>query len=454
MAQILNLLMLFTSLAGLTVLLTRKSRRTRWLALLGTFAVWAVLLVIAQFTGVKPDDMFSFLSRFLITAGTYAVLSLGLNIQWGYTGLFNIGVAGFFGVGAYVSAILVQDPAKMAVGTGLEGFFAYYFNMPFVVGLLGAMVASGITAVVVGIATLRLRADYLAIATLGIAEILRLVSANERGLTEGNRGIPNLPQPLHECLVRDLSVTAQTPCEFSLFGTSVQMPFAPFLDPAYYNWFYLLIVLGVIFLVFLALERVARSPWGRVLRAVREDEDAALSLGKNTFQFKLQSLVVGAVIMGAAGSLWAHSVKFVDPQIFDAVSRTFLVWVMLIVGGTGNNRGVILGAFIMWGIWSTADFINYILPPTLQTPIGRIDVGAQLLGPLRVMAIVVVLELILLFRPRGLLGEERVTSTMIEPQAMVLPEPELEPGPAPTPTGGDATGDPEREPHDDPEREE
>jgi hypothetical protein len=112
----------------------------------------------------------------------------------------------------------------------------------------------------------------------------------------------------------------------------------------------------------------------------------------------------------------------------------------------------------MWGIWSTADFINYILPPTLQTPIGRIDVGAQLLGPLRVMAIVVVLELILLFRPRGLLGEERVTSTMIEPQEMVSPEPEpeLKPAPAPTPTGGDATGDPERkrEPQDDAEQEE
>ncbi len=430
MAQILNLLMMISSIAGLALLLTRRSPRSRWAAFGGTLGVWAVLLIIASFTGVPPDDMFSFLSRFLITAGTYAVLTLGLNIQWGYTGLFNIGVAGFFGVGAYVSAILVQDPAKMAVGAGLEGFFAHYFNQPFLVGLLGAMVASGITAVIVGFATLRLRADYLAIATIGIAEILRLIATNERGLTEGNRGIPNIPQPLHDCLVKDLTATVQTPCEFSLWGLKVQMPFPPFLDPAYYNWFYLLVVLGVIALVFLALERIARSPWGRVLRAVREDEDAALSLGKNTFRFKMQALVVGAMIMGAAGSLWTHSIRFVDPQIFDAISRTFLVWVMLIVGGTGNNRGAILGAFLMWGVWSMADFLNYILPQRLETPLGKIDVAAQLLGPLRVMAIVVVLELILLFRPRGLLGEERVTSTMIEP-AVETPTPKPRPEPEP-----------------------
>ena len=425
MAQIFALLLMLSSLAGLWILLTRKSRRTRWAALLGTFAVWALLLVGAQATGVPPDRMFSFLSAFLIIAGIYAVLTLGLNIQWGYTGLFNIGVAGFFGVGAYVSTILVQDPAKMAVGAGLEGFFAHYFNQPFLVGFVAAMAASGLTALVVGFATLRLRADYLAIATIGIAEILRLIAANERGLTEGNRGIPNIPQPLHECIV--IPVRESPPC--TLLGIEIPR----FLEPAQYNWFYLVLVLGVIFLAFLALERIARSPWGRSLRAIREDEDAALALGKNTFRFKLQAFIVGAVIMGAAGSLWAHFVKFVDPQIFDAISRTFLVWVMLIVGGTGNNRGVILGAFIMWGIWSGTNFLNDVLPPTLETPIGRIDVAAQLFGPLRIMAIVIILELILLFRPRGLLGEERVTSTMIEPSAVPTKPEEPVSAPAPAP---------------------
>jgi branched-chain amino acid transport system permease protein len=151
-----------------------------------------------------------------------------------------------------------------------------------------------------------------------------------------------------------------------------------------------------------------------VLRAVREDEAATSSLGKNIFGFKLQALVVGAIIMGASGSLWAHFVKFIDPQIFDPVTGTFLAWVMLIVGGTGNNRGALLGAFVIWGIWSATNFLNDILPPVLDTPLGKINVAAQLFGPIRIIAIAVMLELILLFRPRGILGEERQTSVMIE----------------------------------------
>jgi len=409
MAEIISLLLMLSALVGLSLLLTRKTRAKRAIIFWGTLGVWVVLLLIGEWGGVPSDRMYSFLTSFLIGAGIYSVLTLGLNVQWGYTGLFNIGVAGFFGVGAYVSTILVQDPAKMSLGSGLGGFQAHYFNLPFLVGLLGAMGVAGLTAVVVGFATLRLRTDYLAIATIGISEILRLIVSNEPQLTEGTRGIPNIPQPFHQCIVHDIRLKA--PCE--LFGWQ----FPQFLDPAYYNWFYLLVVLAVIFVAFLSLERISRSPWGRALRAIREDEDAAQSLGKNNFRFKMQSLIVGAVIMGAAGSLWAHFVKFVSPEIFDPVSRTFLIWVMLIVGGTGNNRGAILGAFVMWGVWVSTSFLNNVLPATLNTPLGNIDVAAQLFGPLRVMAIVVILELILLYRPRGLLGEEKTTSTMHESKA-------------------------------------
>lgn len=404
MAEIIALFLMLSALVGLALLLTRKTQRARIAVLFATFSVWALLLLIAQLSGVPPDNMFSFLTSFLIGAGIYAVLTLGLNVQWGYTGLFNIGVAGFFGVGAYVSTILIQDPATMSLGSGLAGFQAHYFNMPYLVGLSGAMVAAGVTAIVVGFATLRLRMDYLAIATIGISEILRLIVSNESALTEGTRGIPNIPQPLHQCLVQAIRPRPQ--CE--IFG--LQIP--QFLDPAHYNWFYLIVVVGIILLSFLALERISRSPWGRTLRAIREDEDAAQSLGKNSFRFKMQSLIVGAVIMGAAGSLWAHFVKFVSPEIFDPVSRTFLVWVMLIVGGTGNNRGAILGAFVMWGVWVSTSFLSNILPATLHLPFGEINVASQLFGPLRVMTIVVILELILLYRPRGLLGEEKHTSTM------------------------------------------
>ena len=405
MAQILNLLMLLATLGGLYVLLTRKSAGPRWGALGATAAIWVTLLLIGSGTGVAPSNMISFMSGFLIIAGIYSISSLGLNMHWGYTGLFNLGVAGFFGVGAYVSALLVQSPENLSTTGGtLGGFVATYFGMPFLVGLAGAMIGAGLVALIVGYATLRLRADYLAIATVGIAEVIRIVATNERWLTEANRGIPNIPQPLRQCLV----IGSGEPC--SILGISLPQ----FLPSASYNWFYLLLVVLVIVLAFLALQRIANAPWGRVLRSVREDEDASMALGKHTFGFKLQSFVVGAVIMGAAGSLFAHFVRFINPEIFDPVSRTFLVWVMLIVGGTGNNRGAILGAFLMWGVYSATNFLNQVLPSTLMTPWGSIDVASQLFGPIRIMAIVLILELILLYRPRGLLGEEKATSTLIE----------------------------------------
>lgn len=409
MASIIALLLMLTSLAGLYIMLTRKNKRLVTVAFISTLIIGGIILWVGTLLNVPPSNMVSFLSIFLINAGTFAILCLGLNIQWGYTGLFNIGVAGFFGVGAYVSTILVQDPTLMSVGEGLEGFSANYFNMPFWVGLLGAMAVSGIIAIIVGFATLRLRTDYLAIATIGISEILRLIVSNEPGLTEGTRGIPNIPQPFNQCIVNNPNAP-KPPCEF--FG----FEFPQFLHPAAYNWFYLVLILAIILIIFIALERVSRSPWGRTLRAIREDEDAAQSLGKNNFAFKMQSLIMGAIIMGAAGSLYAHFIKFVSPEIFDPVQRTFLVWVMLIVGGTGNNRGAILGAFVMWGVWVSTSFLANVIPPTIHAPFGDIDVAAQLFGPLRVMAIVVILELILLYRPRGLLGEEKHTSTMHTPK--------------------------------------
>ncbi len=405
--QFMSLRIQIVTLVGLYFLFTERTRSARWAALGGGLAAQVTLFLLSAFQGVAGDMISSWVTYVLLSS-IFALASLGLNVQWGYTGLFNIGVAGFFGVGAYVSAIVVQDPQNLAVGSGLEGFFGHYFNQPFLIGLLAAMAASAVLAVIVGFATLRLRIDYLAIATIGIAETLRIFSTNERTITEGTRGIPNIPQPLFDCLVRQNP--ANPLCQLPLLGVEIPQ----FLNPAQYSWFYALIVIAVLIVGFLALERISRSPWGRVLRAVREDEDAASSLGKNVFRFKMQSLIIGAVIMAAAGSLTTHFFRFVDPQIFDAVERTFLVWVMLIVGGTGNNRGAILGAFIMWFVWNTPQNLNDVLPATLDTPLGKLNVAAQLFGPIRIIAIVIVLELILLYRPRGILGEERLTSTMIE----------------------------------------
>lgn len=384
-ALIILLLKVLAVLALYFVFLRQSSRSAKvaafvvFLALLGGLLGWGLA------TGAGVNALINSLVFFIIQAGLFALLTLALNVHWGYTGLFNIGVAGFFAVGGYVSAILVHPPT---ISTGFSAFLAPYQGLPFGVGLVAAMVASGLIALLVGLVTLRLRADFLAIATIGISEILRLFVLNEQWLTEGPQGVSNIPQPLHSLLV------------------------PRFLAPDNYNWFYLVLVVAAILIAFWSIERIARSPWGRALRAIREDEDAADSLGKNVFVFKLQSLIVGAMVMGATGALTAHFLKFIGPQSFDPVVNTFLIWVMLVVGGTANNRGAILGAYLMWGIWTSTLALNDLLPPTLLTPLGKINVQAQLGGPLRVMLIALVLELILLYRPRGLLGEEKYTSIL------------------------------------------
>jgi branched-chain amino acid transport system permease protein len=283
------------------------------------------------------------------------LLCLGLNVQWGNTGLFNIGISGFFAIGAYTSAILTKGVATEHLG-GL--------GMPFLIGMAGAGAVSGLAAYLLGFITLRFKEDYLAIATIGIAESIRLMFNNEDWLSNGARGIRAIPQPLHEAIPFD------------------------------YNYFYLVVVLLTVLIVYLALERGLKSPWGRVLRAIREDEVVSAATGKNVFGFKLQSLVLGSVIMGLAGSLYAHQIKFISPEAFEPWQATFLVWVMLIIGGSSSNRGAILGAFLIWGVWTGSEFITDILPETFQTRAGA----------LRVIIIGVLLELILLLRPMGILG--------------------------------------------------
>ncbi|MFP4270032.1 MAG: branched-chain amino acid ABC transporter permease, partial [Alphaproteobacteria bacterium] len=236
---------------------------------------------------------------FLTFASIYAMLALGLNVQWGYTGMLNVGVAAFFAVGAYTSAILTTPESPNHLGG---------FGLPFWVGFLAAMLVSALLAAVVGWITLNLRSDYLAIASIGIAEIVRLVLKNEEWLTNGVRGIAGIPRPLAE-----------------LPG------FAPLKLLAF--------ALALVALVYWANERAYRSPWGRVLRAIRDNEEACRAMGKNTLAFRVQAFVFGAAVMGLAGAYYAHFVGFISPEAFDPIFATFIVWVMLIAGGSGNNKG-------------------------------------------------------------------------------------------------------------------
>jgi len=330
---------------------------------------------------------------FAITAGTYGILSLGLNIQWGYTGLFNIGIAGFYAVGAYTAALVSGPPPGAWDGRIFGGF-----ELPFLVGLLAAAVVCGVVALLVGIPTLRLRADYLAIATIGIAETIRLVLKNESWLTNGVWGLQQIPSPFYDPIHRGVA-------RF-LGGHPDLSPWVHDLIFKSYNWFYLLLVLGILFILYLIMQRLVRSPWGRAVKAIREDEDAAAMSGKNTFSFKIQALVLGAMIMGIGGSLYAHYARFISPASFKPLYGTFLVWVMLVLGGSGNNKGAILGSFVVWGIWAGTDFLT-----------GYFPFSATQAASLRIIIIAILLEVILLCRPQGLLQREKRPPTILKKKA-------------------------------------
>lgn len=299
-----------------------------------------------------------YLCFFLTVALTYGVAVLGLNLQWGAAGLFNVGVAGFVGVGAYVSALLTAAPAANHIGG---------FGLPIAAGWVAAMAVTAAVAGIVGAITLRLRADYLAITTFGAAASLQLVALNAEWLTGGPFGVAFIPRPF--------AGLSDAPLPFAAAN--------------------LALVIAVTSVAFVALERLTRSPWGRVLRALREDEAAAASLGKSPDRYRLQAFVIGAALMGLAGAMQAQFFGFIAPENYLPV-LTFQVWVMLVLGGSGNNAGALLGAVVVWAVWTlSSTAIGAFFPSDWQAR------GASL----RVAAIGVVLAAILLLRPRGMLGE-------------------------------------------------
>ncbi len=270
-----------------------------------------------------------YLVGFLIAGGIYAILCLALNIQWGMGGLFNAGIAGFFAVGAYASAIMTTEASDKHLGG---------FGMPIPVGLAVAAIFAGLTGWAVAKICVRLKSDYLAMASIGIAEILRLVIVNESWITNGSLGISNVPRP---------------------FGGLVQGRAADFV--------FLAVVWVVVAMVYWMSARLHDSPWGRTLRAIRDNEHAARAAGKDVDRFRLQTFVIGAAIMGVAGGLSAHYFKFLSPSATEPLLVTFLVWVMLMAGGSGNNRGAIAGGLGIWAIWSVTEIFTNRLPPELAT---------------------------------------------------------------------------------------
>lgn len=308
---------------------------------------------------------------FLTTVSFFAILALALNTQWS-AGILNFGVAAFFMAGAYASAIFTLDPPQ-----ALESYIGGW-GAPVIVGWLMAAVAGGVLALLLSIPMLRLRDDFLAIMTIGVAAILRSIANSVDGLVNRARGLNGLPRFLE--------------------GIADQI--TPGED---YRWFALVVALLFVAFVFWLVSRAGASPWGRVLRAVRDNEDTARASGKNTVAFRIQAFVLGGVLMGLAGGLYAHEIKSVAPSGFSNVIGTFFVWTMLIVGGSGNHKGVLLGALAVGFFWFGIPLFQESFPDWLGSRVFQV----------RQLIIGALIVIFLLWRPQGLLAEQARVSRFV-----------------------------------------
>jgi branched-chain amino acid transport system permease protein len=290
-----------------------------------------------------------FLLHLLVMAAIYTIFALSLNIQVGYTGLFNFGHAAFFGIGAYTSALLT-----------LHG-------VPFVVALAAALAVSGVCGLLLSLPSLRLAGDHFGIATLGFGEIIRMIFQNESWLTRGPLGLPGIPKP---------SIFAYR------FESLVQ---------------YLFLAVGVAVLSFLILRVIVDSPFGRALKAVRDDETAAMVLGKNVRSFKRRSFVIGCSLAGVAGVLWAHYTTFISPGDFTLL-ETILVLLMVVLGGKGTQAGPVAGALFLIFFQESLRFLR--LPAE----------WTRYLAPLQQMIFGALLIILTIFRPQGLIREKGARS--------------------------------------------
>ncbi len=427
--------------------------------------------------------MVGYLVSLVIFTATFALFGLGLNLQWGYTGLINFGHVAFMIIGAYATVLLSSQGVPLLLAVAIGGGLA---------ALLGLLI---------GFSTLRLREDYLAIVTIGVSEMLRLVALNEEWLTQGPRGVYGYPLPLATWepnpvgkLIAIALWTAVTILAFwqlwkwtrqqlrsidwrvagkdalilagysgtltlLLYGITIgaqQLKLANSVSPwvlgmgllaalvatvwfyvwlanqilpkmpkwpiglgilaaiattAFGLWIYItgvnallnysykaglmLLLVLVVAIVFWLLERLVRSPWGRILKAIREDEAVATALGKNVFWYKLQSFMLGGVIAGIAGAFYAWQLTFINPDGFIPLI-TFQAWTIVVLGGAGNNVGTLLGATIFWAYNTVTRFVLKDIIP----------LDDARLGAFRIMLIGLLLMVLMIWRPQGILGKK------------------------------------------------
>jgi ABC-type branched-subunit amino acid transport system permease subunit len=309
----------------------------------------------------------SFWAFVAVVAGIYTILALGVQLQFGFAGLLNFGQVAFMAIGAYTMAILVAK----------EGW-SMWLAAP-----LG-VVAAGVGGALLGLTTLRLRADYFAIVTIAFSEIIRYVATNENSLTGGSQGTIALGK---------VGTASQYNGQWASFQARVQHA----LGFSSADATMLLLVWGVAIILLTLTWLAVRTPWGRVLRAIRDDEDAAASLGKNVFAFKLQALALGAALGGVAGIFYAWEFSFFSPTDFEPL-LTFFAWMILLLGGVGRVFAVPVGALVFGVIFAGTRFLNF-------APFSWFASDER--AYLRLMIIGAIILLLVVLRPQGLLGNKR-----------------------------------------------
>jgi neutral amino acid transport system permease protein len=358
---------------------------------------------------------------FLITsAAVYALFALGLNLQWGFTGLINFGHVAFMTLGAYTTVLLT-----------LKG-------VPMIFAVLAGAILAAILGLAIGLSTLRLREDYLAIVTIGVSELVRLVALNEEEITRGAFGIQRYPLPLDlpsssllqlglwgvltltgiyglwqliQSLRRQWRETSEIAgksyqprkrASLAIWGAiagtlllAIYIIGTIALSQYSLKVGLMVLVLLILAIAYAGLEYLVHSPWGRILKAIREDEEIPRALGKNVFGYKLQAFMLGGAIAGIAGSFFAWQLTTIYPSNFEPL-LTFTGWIIVVLGGSGSNAGTLLGAIIYWAYDSLTRFL---LPN-----IGLFDQGQA--GAFRVMMIGLILMVLMVWRPQGMLGKK------------------------------------------------
>ncbi len=394
-----------------------------------------------------------------------SIMALGVNIQWGYAGLLNVGIMGFAALGGVAAVLIAADPITDAWSAGALGIFVAfiiavvtvmaamytYRTMPksnarglavFVIVILGILLArsfygpaataiekidpaasgylgglglpiilawpvggllAGLAAWVIGKVALGLRSDYLAIATLGIAEIIVAIIKHEDWLTRGVKNVSGLPRPV--------------PYEIDLQQTQWFLDLAEKWgqNPATMSSIFVKLCYAALFTIVLLLilwlsQKALNSPWGRMMRAIRDNEVSANAMGKNIVARHLQVFVLGSIVVGIAGAMLTTLDGQLTPGTYQPLRFTFLIWVMVILGGSGNNWGAVLGGFVVWFFWIQAEPIGLWLMDTITA--GMSDDNSlrkhllESAAHMRLMTMGIIHLVVLRFSPRGLIPEK------------------------------------------------